>query len=366
MTDDHAPTDRPGRRCTRRSAATCWPTATTWCSTSSKSQGRRLYDARSGRWTCSTCSRSSPRCRWGSTTRGCRTRRSWRSSRAPRSPTRPTPTSTRSSWPSSWTPSAASPCRAYLPHVFFVAGGTLGVENALKAAFDWKVRRNFRKGVPRGEGPPGHPLPRGLPRPLGLHAVDDQHRRPAQAPVLPQVRLAAHRQPRRCASRSTRPSSSAWQQVERQAIAQIKQAFRRARGRHRRAHHRADPGRGRRQPLPPASSCARCADLAHENDALFIFDEVQTRRRPHRPHLGAPALRRRARPARLRQEDAGVRHDGRARASTRSPRTSSRCRAASTRPGAATWWTWCARSATSRSSRRRSWSSTRASRARTC
>jgi L-lysine 6-transaminase len=35
---------------------------------------------------------------------------------------------------------------AYLPHAFFVSGGTLGVENALKAAMDWKVRRNFRKG----------------------------------------------------------------------------------------------------------------------------------------------------------------------------------------------------------------------------
>jgi len=34
----------------------------------------------------------------------------------------------------------------YLPHLFFVSGGTLGVENALKAAFDWKVRRNFRAG----------------------------------------------------------------------------------------------------------------------------------------------------------------------------------------------------------------------------
>jgi L-lysine 6-transaminase len=34
----------------------------------------------------------------------------------------------------------------YLPHLFLVAGGSLGVENALKAAFDWKVRRNFRKG----------------------------------------------------------------------------------------------------------------------------------------------------------------------------------------------------------------------------
>jgi len=34
----------------------------------------------------------------------------------------------------------------YLPYAFFVAGGTLGVENALKAAMDWKVRRNFRRG----------------------------------------------------------------------------------------------------------------------------------------------------------------------------------------------------------------------------
>ncbi len=40
--------------------------------------------------------------------------------------------------------------RPYLPHAFFVAGGALGVENALKAAFDWKVRKNHAKGV-RGE-----------------------------------------------------------------------------------------------------------------------------------------------------------------------------------------------------------------------
>ena len=33
-----------------------------------------------------------------------------------------------------------------LPHAFFIEGGTLGVENALKAAFDWKVRKNLSKG----------------------------------------------------------------------------------------------------------------------------------------------------------------------------------------------------------------------------
>jgi L-lysine 6-transaminase len=41
---------------------------------------------------------------------------------------------------------------AWLPHLFLVAGGTLGVENALKAAFDWKVRRNFRKGYREEKG----------------------------------------------------------------------------------------------------------------------------------------------------------------------------------------------------------------------
>ncbi|MDP2645864.1 MAG: L-lysine 6-transaminase [Desulfobacterales bacterium] len=34
----------------------------------------------------------------------------------------------------------------YLPHAFFIEGGALAVENALKTAFDWKVRRNLSKG----------------------------------------------------------------------------------------------------------------------------------------------------------------------------------------------------------------------------
>jgi L-lysine 6-transaminase len=37
-------------------------------------------------------------------------------------------------------------------HMFFVEGGALANENALKAAFDWKVRRNFKKGYRREVG----------------------------------------------------------------------------------------------------------------------------------------------------------------------------------------------------------------------
>lgn len=40
----------------------------------------------------------------------------------------------------------------YLPHAFFIAGGALSVENALKVAFDWKVRKNFEKGYDEEKG----------------------------------------------------------------------------------------------------------------------------------------------------------------------------------------------------------------------
>jgi L-lysine 6-transaminase len=40
----------------------------------------------------------------------------------------------------------------YFPYVFFVEGGALGVENALKAAFDWKIRKNFAAGYKEEKG----------------------------------------------------------------------------------------------------------------------------------------------------------------------------------------------------------------------
>ncbi len=39
-----------------------------------------------------------------------------------------------------------------LPHLFMVAGGSVAVENALKTAFDWKVRRNRERGIPGDKG----------------------------------------------------------------------------------------------------------------------------------------------------------------------------------------------------------------------
>jgi len=40
----------------------------------------------------------------------------------------------------------------YMKHLFFVDGGALAVENGLKVAFDWKVRKNLKKGYKEEKG----------------------------------------------------------------------------------------------------------------------------------------------------------------------------------------------------------------------
>src|SRR5262245_25320083 len=41
---------------------------------------------------------------------------------------------------------------SYFKYAFFIEGGSLAIENALKTAFDWKVRRNRAKGIPGERG----------------------------------------------------------------------------------------------------------------------------------------------------------------------------------------------------------------------
>jgi L-lysine 6-transaminase len=40
----------------------------------------------------------------------------------------------------------------YLPHAFFIAGGALAIENAIKVAMDWKVQKNFARGYKEEKG----------------------------------------------------------------------------------------------------------------------------------------------------------------------------------------------------------------------
>lgn len=41
---------------------------------------------------------------------------------------------------------------SYLPNAFFIAGGGLAIENAIKVAMDWKVQKNFAKGYTQEKG----------------------------------------------------------------------------------------------------------------------------------------------------------------------------------------------------------------------
>jgi len=41
----------------------------------------------------------------------------------------------------------------YMKYMFMIAGGALGIENALKASFDWKMQLNRKRGDTRGLGP---------------------------------------------------------------------------------------------------------------------------------------------------------------------------------------------------------------------
>ncbi len=40
----------------------------------------------------------------------------------------------------------------YFNHLFLISGGALAVENALKTAFDWKIRKNIQKGITGEKG----------------------------------------------------------------------------------------------------------------------------------------------------------------------------------------------------------------------
>jgi hypothetical protein len=155
-----------------------------------------------------------------------------------------------------------------LPHLFFVEGGALAVENALKVAFDWKSRWNEAHGRDPRLGTKVLHLRDAFHGRSGYTHVAHQHR-PGQGRPLPAVRLAAHpvavpvldgrrraarargpRRPPRPPSSSTPTTSpaSSWS----------------------RSRARAATTTSAR------SSCRRCRRLCVEHDALFVLDEVQS------------------------------------------------------------------------------------------
>jgi len=162
---------------------------------------------------------------------------------------------------------------SYLPHVFLVEGGALGVENALKAAFDWKIRKNFAKGYKEERGRQVIHFRRCFHGRTG-YTLSMTNTDPVKTDLYPKFDWPRVHNPA-----ITFPLNSAnltqVMKEEAESISQIKEAFRTNKddiaaiilepiqGEGGDNHFRAEFFQALRQ-------------LASENDAMLIFDEVQT------------------------------------------------------------------------------------------
>lgn len=164
--------------------------------------------------------------------------------------------------------------RPWLPNAFFVAGGSLGVENAVKAAMDWKVRQNIRKGVP---GEKGTQI---------LHFREAFHGRSGYTVSMTNTAdprkyqyFARFDWPRVSNPHLRFPVTPAElervQQAEAATIAEIRRAF--AERPHEIAAILVEPiqAEGGDHHFRP-EFLATLKAVAHEHDALLVFDEVQT------------------------------------------------------------------------------------------
>jgi len=164
--------------------------------------------------------------------------------------------------------------RPWLPHSFFIAGGALGVENALKAAMDWKVRQNFRKGLKTEKG---HQI---------LHFREAFHGRSGYTVSMTNTADPRKHQyfakfdwPRVSNPHLRFPVDAAElarvQAAEAASLAEIRQAF---------AERPGDIAAICLEPIQAEGGdhhfrtefLAALKSVAHEHDALLIFDEVQT------------------------------------------------------------------------------------------
>ncbi|MFI6323519.1 L-lysine 6-transaminase [Nonomuraea sp. NPDC050556] len=153
-----------------------------------------------------------------------------------------------------------------LPHLFFVEGGALAVENALKTAFDWKSRRNEAAGRSRELGTRVMHLTKAFHGRSGytLSLTNTEPNKTDRFPKFdwPRIEVPAIH-------------LGDVERAEERALAQARAAFE--------AHPHdiacfiAEPiqGEGGDNHMRPEFLQAMQA-LCHEFDALFVLDEVQT------------------------------------------------------------------------------------------
>jgi L-lysine 6-transaminase len=159
-----------------------------------------------------------------------------------------------------------------LPHLFFIEGGALAVENALKVAFDWKSRLNEAAGRDRGLGTKILHLTKAFHGRSGytLSLTNTEPNKTDRFPMFdwPRIDVPAITFP-------LHDHLAEVEAAEAHALEQARQAF--ARYPHDIAAFIAEPiqGEGGDNHLRPEFFQAMIK-IVHDHDALFIVDEVQT------------------------------------------------------------------------------------------
>lgn len=159
-----------------------------------------------------------------------------------------------------------------LPRMFFVEGGALAVENALKVAFDWKSRRNEAAGRSPELGTKVLHLRKAFHGRSGytLSLTNTEPNKTARFPRFdwPRIDVPAVRFP-------LEAHLAEIEEAERRSLAQARRAF--EDNPHDIACFIAEPiqGEGGDNHMRPEFLQAMQA-LCHEYDALFVLDEVQT------------------------------------------------------------------------------------------
>ena len=163
---------------------------------------------------------------------------------------------------------------AYLPYAFFVAGGSMAIENALKTAFDWKVRKNFQKGYRREVGQQVLHFDQAFHGRSGYTLSLTNTADPVKTKYFPKFDWPRVLNPK-IHFPLTDERLEDLERRERLALEQAKRHF----------HERRDDiacviiepiqGEGGDNHFRPQFLKA-LRDLTSENDALLIFDEVQT------------------------------------------------------------------------------------------
>ncbi len=157
---------------------------------------------------------------------------------------------------------------------FFVEGGALANENAMKAAFDWKVRKNFAKGYKFERGDKVMHFKQAFHGRSGytMTLTNTDEKKVKYFPKFqnwPRITNPALHFP------LTPESIERVIALEQQAIAEMKQAFFEQKDEIASVIIEPIQGEGGDNHFRPEFLQAM-RDIAHENDALVIFDEVQT------------------------------------------------------------------------------------------